>query len=55
MKYLLIYYDKWSSLVMGKYETYCEALIEQMKARRWHELHHSCNPVRFEIKEVHDD
>ena len=52
MKYLLIYYDKWSSLVMGKYDTYGEALIAMNEARKWHDQHHSCNPVRFEISEV---
>ena len=52
MKYLLIYYDKRSSLVMGKYDTYGEALIAMNEARKWHERYHSCNPVRFEISEV---
>lgn len=50
MKYILIYYDKWSSLVMGKYETYCEALLAMLEARKWHELHHGYNIVRFEIR-----
>ena len=51
MKYLLIYHDKWSTLVMGKYETYGEALLEMLDARRWHEQHHGYNIVRYEIRE----
>lgn len=52
MKYLLIYHDKWGSVVMGKYVSYGVALLEMLKARIWHEQHYSCNLVRFEIKEV---
>lgn len=55
MKYLLIYYDKWSSLVMGEYETYGEALIAMLEARKWHEQHRSYNIVRFEIREIRED
>lgn len=50
-KYLLIYYDKWSSLVMGEYETYGEALLAMLEARRRHEQHHGYNIVRYEIRE----
>lgn len=55
IKYFLIYYDKWSSFVMGEYETYCEALIAMMEARKWHEQHHGYNIVRFEIREIRED
>ena len=49
MKYSLIYHDKWSSLVMGKYETYGEALLVMAGARKWC---HGCGTnVRFEIRE----
>lgn len=49
MKYSLIYYDKWSSFVMGKYETYGEALLAMLRARKWVRL--STTKVRFEVRE----
>lgn len=55
MKYLLFYRDKWSSLAMGIYDTYGEALIEMVRARRWYDRHPYCDPVRFGISEVQDD
>ena len=52
MKYSLIYYDKWTSLVMGEYDTYGEALLTMLKYRMlWYD-HHDHNIVRFEIREV---
>lgn len=51
MKYSLIYHDKWSSLVMGKYDTYGEALLAMLEARKRHEKHHGYNIVRYEIRE----
>lgn len=51
MKYSLIYHDKWSSLVMGKYDTYGESLLAMLEARKWYEKHHGYNIVRFEIRE----
>ena len=53
VQYSLIYHDKWSSLVMGKYETYGEALLAMAECRKWcHESYRCHNSVRFEILEV---
>lgn len=51
MKYSLIYHDNWSSLVMGEYDTYGEALLAMLKLEKWHEMHPGDNIVRFEIRE----
>lgn len=51
VQYSLIYYDKGSSLVLGKYETYGKALLAMLEARKRHEKHPGCNIVRFEIRE----
>nr|DAH39836.1 MAG TPA: hypothetical protein [Caudoviricetes sp.] len=55
MKYSLIYDDKWITFEIGKYETYGEALIAMLEARKWHEQHHGYNIVRFEIREIRED
>lgn len=54
MKYSLIYHDKWSSLVMGIYDTYGEAILVMLKARMWLYGPHERILVRFEIWEVRD-
>lgn len=54
MKYSLIYHDKWTTLVIGVYDAYGEALLAMLKARKWLYDHHDHNIVRFEIREVRD-
>ena len=51
MSYLLICYGRWSSLIMGEYETYGEALLAMLKFRMWLYDHHDYNIVRIEIQE----
>lgn len=51
VQYSLIYFDKRSTRVMGKYETYGKALLAMLEARKRHEKHPGCNIVRFEIRE----
>ena len=55
MKYLLFYRDKWSELTVGMYDTYGEALIAMVRARKWYNQRPLCDPVRFCILEVSYD
>ena len=55
MSYLLIYNDKWSTLVIGEYETREEALEAMRECRNWYEQHPGTDAVRFEIREVSYD
>ena len=51
VKYSLIYFNNRYSRVMGNYETYGEALLAMLEARR-HEQNRGYTIVRFEIREV---